>query len=398
MMAPFALADIFGQTGFFIIVLLIGVGFGATLEMSGFGDSRILAAQFYFRDLTVLKVMFTAIITAMTLIFLMSSLGLLDYDLLYVNTTYLLPGIVGGLVMGVGFVIGGFCPGTSLVAMASLKLDGLLFVLGVLFGIFVFGDTIDSTFGTFWHSSNLGRFTLQDWLGVDAGIVVLLVILMALAMFLGGEKLEAIYGKKPGSSTQGRRFKFSAAGVLVLAGMVVALMGQPTVEQRWSRLPEAVRAKLSDRLVFIEPIEMLHVMKGRDAKPVLFDIRSEGRYNLFHILDSRQINPRAFQDEALIRDLKTAQNTIYFIVADDERSAAETWKTLTAWKVPNVYILNGGIDGWIAYFTAHPVKHYPDGKPPGLLPEDPDFYHYKNVAFTPKVKLQKVKAPAGGCG
>ena len=63
---------------------------------------------------------FTAIIVAMTLIFLTSSLGLLDYNLLWVPPTYLWPGIVGGLIMGVGFIIGGFCPGTSLVAMALL--------------------------------------------------------------------------------------------------------------------------------------------------------------------------------------------------------------------------------------------------------------------------------------
>jgi len=58
--------------------------------------------------MTVLKVMFTAIVTAMLLIFLASALLLLDFDRLYVNPTYLWPAIVGGLLLGMGFIIGGY--------------------------------------------------------------------------------------------------------------------------------------------------------------------------------------------------------------------------------------------------------------------------------------------------
>lgn len=46
--------------------------------MAGFGDSRKLAAQFYFKELTVLKVMFTAIAVAMTLLFGAVGLGLIE--------------------------------------------------------------------------------------------------------------------------------------------------------------------------------------------------------------------------------------------------------------------------------------------------------------------------------
>ena len=97
----------------YLVFGLIGFGFGFVLEISGFGNSKKLAAQFYFKDLTVLKVMFTAIVTAMVLLFLSVGLGILDFNLVWVNPTYLWPGIVGGLIMGVGFIVGGFCPGTS---------------------------------------------------------------------------------------------------------------------------------------------------------------------------------------------------------------------------------------------------------------------------------------------
>ena len=101
----------------YVVFLVIGFAFGYVLEIAGFGNSRKLAAQFYFTEMTVLKVMFGAIITAMVLIFVSVGLGWLNYSQVYVNTTYLWPMLLGGLIMGVGFVIGGFCPGTSLVGI-----------------------------------------------------------------------------------------------------------------------------------------------------------------------------------------------------------------------------------------------------------------------------------------
>src|SRR5512147_3065694 len=88
----------------YVVFGLIGFAFGFTLEMSGFGNSRKLAAQFYFTEMTVLKVMFTAIVTAMVLTFGAVGLGLLDFSQVWVNPTYLATGIVGGLIMGVGFI------------------------------------------------------------------------------------------------------------------------------------------------------------------------------------------------------------------------------------------------------------------------------------------------------
>ncbi|MBK8023406.1 MAG: YeeE/YedE family protein [Chloroflexi bacterium] len=127
-------------------------------------------------------------------IFLATGLGLLDYNLVWVNPTYLWPGIVGGLIMGVGFIIGGFCPGTSLVAAATLKIDGILFALGAFFGIFLFGETV-GLYEPFWNSSYMGRFTLMDLFNTETGVIVVAVVVMALAAFaLGGA--ERVIGKK----------------------------------------------------------------------------------------------------------------------------------------------------------------------------------------------------------
>ena len=95
--------------------------------------------------------------------------------------------------MGVGFIIGGFCPGTSLVSMMTGKIDAIFFVGGVLFGIFSFGETVEY-FDNFFYSSYMGRFTLPELFGLDYGTVVLAVVAMALFMFWGAEKIEAAVG------------------------------------------------------------------------------------------------------------------------------------------------------------------------------------------------------------
>lgn len=194
-MAPYAMTATFGTSGAHFVYLAIGFAFGFILESSGFGDARRLAAQFYFREMRVLKVMFTAIVVAMLLVFWSTALGLLDYNELWVPPTYLWPGIVGGIIMGVGFILGGYCPGTSLVSAATLKIDGMFFLLGVVAGVMLFGETV-SYIDTFWNSGYMGVFTLPEFLQLETGVVVFLVVCLALVMFLGFEWLrERIYGR-----------------------------------------------------------------------------------------------------------------------------------------------------------------------------------------------------------
>src|SRR5512138_163562 len=180
----------------YLVFGLIGFAFGFTLEMSGFGNSRKLAAQFYFTDLTVLKVMFTAIVTAMVLLFGAVGLGILNFNQVWVNPTYLASGTLGGLIMGVGFIVGGFCPTTSLASASTGKIDGMFFMLGGFVGAFIFGETEKYFDNWYTNAGYFGRLTLDQVFHLPIGVVVLLVVLMALFMFWGAEQLERIFGKK----------------------------------------------------------------------------------------------------------------------------------------------------------------------------------------------------------
>ena len=120
--------------------LVIGMAFGFVLERAGFGSSRKLAGIFYFRDMTVLKVMFTAVITAMLGLSYALALGWITPDQVYALPTVYRAQILGGLLFGVGFVVSGWCPGTGAVGMASGKLDAVVFLLGTVLGSVGFNE------------------------------------------------------------------------------------------------------------------------------------------------------------------------------------------------------------------------------------------------------------------
>ncbi|MBP8275097.1 MAG: YeeE/YedE family protein [Acidobacteria bacterium] len=183
----------FGDEMSLVVAFAIGIAFGWFLERAGFGSARKLVAQFYLTDLAVFKVMFTAIVTAMLGVFYLGWLGVLDLELLYLSDTSLWPQIVGGLVLGIGFVIGGYCPGTSIVAIATGKIDALFFVGGVMFGVLAIGEAFPLV-KTFYESGNYGRLTLPEVLHLPYGVVVFLVVLMALGGFVLAEWAERRFG------------------------------------------------------------------------------------------------------------------------------------------------------------------------------------------------------------
>jgi rhodanese-related sulfurtransferase len=442
-MAPFANLLHPGSLVYFLVFLLIGMAFGAILEMSGFGDSRKLAAQFYFKDLTVLKVMFTAIVTAAVLIFLSSSLGWLNYDRLWVNPTYLYPEIVGGLIMGVGFIVGGFCPGTSLVAASTLKLDGILFVLGGLFGVWVFGESV-GYFEGFFYSSFYGRLTVFDWLGTSAGVVVLLVTLMALGMFYLGEIAEAHFGE-PQQAISWRprsRIKISAVASLLAACGLLLVLGQPSPQAKWAQVQGQFSKNLEDRSVYVHPGEVVELKKNPALAVRIIDVRPEADFNLFHIAGAWRLDPSDLsKPAALTRAVTAPENTVFFLVSNGEQTATQAWQALKGNGALNLYIIEGGINKWLEVYppescllaksagkssgdpealqyefryavgtqsrAAHPdsvrtqpwVKCPEDGKTgaPAALAASPAAKWFGTPVYTKKVKMQHKAAIKGGC-
>jgi len=173
-----------------LIAVAIGVAFGFALERAGLGSARKLTGQFFFRDFTVLKVMFSAILTAMLGTFWLGRLGLIDVAFLYIPDTHLLPQLAGGAIFGLGFALAGLCPGTSCVSAATGRGDGAAVVAGLFAGITATG-LFFTRLQPFYESGGGRAWTLPQLLHLPYGVVVLLVVVMALAAFAGCEYLEA---------------------------------------------------------------------------------------------------------------------------------------------------------------------------------------------------------------
>jgi rhodanese-related sulfurtransferase len=414
----------------YILFGVIGFAFGFTLEMSGFGDSRKLAAQFYFTELTVLKVMFTAIVTAMVLLFGAVSLGLLNYSQVWVNPTYLWSGILGGLIMGVGFIVGGFCPTTSLASASTGKIDGMLFMLGGFVGAFLFGET--EPYFTNWYNNAgyYGRVTLDQVFNLPVGVIVLLVVLMALFMFWGAEQLERLVGKKDLSKEP--KLRIAGAGVLFFLALAVLFMGTPSLEEKYGRLiftrMETVPQENADplvntftfsademlekRLVQITPAELFKTVYNQQVNLVMLDVRPESDFNLYHIKGA--VNIPLDQLPGVIPDLLTEPpaNSVFVLMSNDETRATEAWKQLVASSVPNVYILEGGVNNWIAFFgenegfpsaslVGEDQLHYIFPAALGSRYEscDPSPIKYEELEFEARIKLElKRDKSGGGCG
>jgi hypothetical protein len=173
----------------FLLAFIIGIGFGFVLESSGFSSSRKLAGVFYGYDTVVLKVFFTGGITAMVGLLFFSLFGWIDLNLVYVNPTYLTSAILGGVIMGLGFIMGGFCPGTSFCGAAIGKIDAMVFIGGLFIGVFIFAEGYP-----LWEKAYMAKFQgapkISTILNLSDGLMTLIFILAAMAMFWMGEWAE----------------------------------------------------------------------------------------------------------------------------------------------------------------------------------------------------------------
>ncbi len=385
--------DVFGFPTGLLLGTLIGFAFGFVLERAGFGNAKNLAAQFYLTDTRVLKVMFSAIATACAGIGLLSGFGLLDLSLLTVPETFIGPHVVGGLLLGIGFIVSGYCPGTGIVAMASGKWDGLWSIVGVMIGSLLFGFVYGPLEG-FYRSGAMGSVTIAQALGLPFPVLAAGVVLMAVGCFLGAEKLETIFAPKasrpvPVSQPAVRNRAFALMGALAVVGLVsVALPARPPVVAR-EPLAKIGAVELAQKIV-AAPQE-LWLLDLRDSKAAPAAERIPGTMTL----------PEGTTAAQLAATLP-ATRTLVAYAQGDVAALPEGLRAFPG----EVLVLSGGFEAWKGAVLATPQ---PPAEPTPVLIAEFRMKSALNGYFTgaaaappPKLVVKAVSTSAapkkgGGC-
>lgn len=337
--------DIISPTLNYIIALVIGFLFGMILEQAGFSTSKKLVGLFYGYDFTVLRVFFTAGIVAMIGIMGLKHFGLLDMNLVYINPTFLQSAIIGGLIMGLGFVMGGFCPGTSVCAAAIGKIDAMIFIFGTFIGVLIFVEGYP-LFEGLYKSSNLGNPRIFETLSISENLFALIVIVIALATFLSVSVIERKVNKE-----DRRPIRMNLVNISFVVGSILLVIFSMAFTDRRSVLLKKIEDKgfvMSYELPVIELDEFsLCVMKMEECDRFqIFDFRSEGEYRKMAFPRSTLFTRDNLFEKEPTRLLRIKHTTTIFI-ADDELTERKMAVLASELGYKRVAILRGGIKEFI---------------------------------------------------
>ena len=142
------------------------------------------------------------------------------------------------------------------------------------------------------------------------------------------------------------RLQLAGAALLLLASVALALHGQPDPEQKWAYMAPQYRHLLDERQVYIDPAELLSLMNDDYIQLVVYDVRNERDWNLFHLVDSERIPLESLPGQR-DRLLALPENAVVVLVSNDEKLATVAWKHLMVIAKPNAYILEGGLNHWL---------------------------------------------------
>jgi len=322
------------------LLTAVGLGFlfGFALERAGFGNARKLAAQFYLYDMTVFKVMFTAILVAMVGLYTLAGLGLVDLSVLWINPTFMWAQAIGGFLLGAGFIMSGLCPGTSVVSAASGRYDGAVTLAGIFIGTALFSVAVD------WfpalerlYESGGEISLLPTALGLPTPTVVLAVVAAAAMAFIGAEQVERIFQSKYGTieltprpTPRTPRIKFALAGSLAAVTLVSVAWKAPA--------PEPVPMPMG----VIEPLDLAESIVASDPNVMILDLRPDR---------SAAGIPGAFAaDDSTAGALLTGvAPSVRVVVYDDDgvrRAAPATWPSTLTYRY-----VRGGLAAWTAEVT-----------------------------------------------
>jgi hypothetical protein len=337
-MAPLV-PDIIGNELNLIVALLIGIAFGFILEQAGFSTSRKLVGLFYGYDFTVLRVFFTAGVTAMIGIIALGHFGLLDISLVYINPTFIWSALVGGLIMGLGFVIGGFCPGTSFCAAAIGKIDAIIFIIGSFLGVLIFAESYPF-FEGFYKSGFWGYPRIFEILGISQSLFAFLLTFAAVMAFVFTTLVENRVNGQKNPDLQPARLYLGIALLALLIGFSAFIMPdrQTEIISQSSNM-DVMNAFNAEKMTIDE--FAFRIIDG-DKNLRIIDLRSPEQFKEMSFPNSVNFTFEDLfgKDASKILSIK---NMKYVMIADDEESEKKAAFISFELGYDDIKILSGGL-------------------------------------------------------
>jgi hypothetical protein len=103
--------------------------------------------------------------------------------------------------------------------------------------------------------------------------------------------------------------------------------------------------------MFVHPAEVVALRGDLSVRTVVLDVRDEHDFNLFHVGGARRVDAQALlRPEAYEPLLDAPASTVTFLVGNGEATALEAWKALTGVGVPNLYVVEGGLNRWLELY------------------------------------------------
>jgi len=356
--------DALGGGSSFFAALVIGFFFGLALERAGFGSSRRISGIFYFTDMAVLKVMFTALVVAMLGLAFVASSGLIDLShQIYFLKTYYGAYVVAGLIFGIGFVMSGWCPGTAAVGLASGKIDALLFLVGAIIGSVLFNELFPILKPLYtWGMSTQEGFGqpglafIYETLGISRNAFLLLFTIAAIFCFWGAEYIETIRRPGEGGVYFNSPFLKAFCLVLLIVATALPLLSHPGGEKipvllsDIGQTPEAASTEKNRLLEIIssgkdhmEPEELAALLLEGTSDLVVVDVRPQEEYAQFHIRGA--VNVQLPDLPAFMQENRAREKVVLY--SNGMTHPAQARDALFRRGFHNVLILTGGLTGFL---------------------------------------------------
>lgn len=320
-----------------MVAFFIGLAFGAILEMAGFASSKKLSGVFYLKDLTVIKVMFSAILTAIIGLVLLDKLGVIEISKLFHLPTYYGGAMVGGLIFGVGFVMGGYCPGTAGVGLVSGRIDALIFIIGSGIGVFIF----NLGYGFFQKVNQWGgreEVTLWQTLHMSQERLIWIILIIGIVVLL----LSEMWNGATYSLEVKNLFRNRPLIVFLLSLILINFVLSSMSEKVYNR-DQIIAREIVDGEDHISSAELFKLMGNPPEEVLLIDIRERAEYDKYHL--PRAVNVELPALFTYLSGYKANQKIILY--SNGMTHSAQAWVLLRVNNFNNVYFLTDGLSGYI---------------------------------------------------